>query len=98
MAGAAAATARAISQLVVTELHNGYGVAEAAADEAEAAAAVAELSASMPVLPRLPGTRSAAEQRLLVAPRGETDEEQRSPRLLLRQERTTSSPQKICCA
>ena len=41
-AGAAAATARAISQLVVSELHSGYGAAEAAADEAEAAAAVAE--------------------------------------------------------
>ena len=75
-AAAAAATARAISQLVVSELHSGYGAAEAAADEAEAAAAVAEFSASMPLLPRLPGgvALSAAEQRLLVAPRGETDE------------------------
>jgi hypothetical protein len=59
---AAAATARAISQLVVSELHNGYGAVEAAADEAEAAAAVAEFSASMPVLPRLPSA---------MAPRGE---------------------------
>lgn len=71
-AAAAAGTARAISQLVVSELHNGYGAADAAADEAEAAAAVAEFSASMPVLPRVPGALAPGEERLLHAPRGET--------------------------
>ena len=67
-----AATARAISQLVVSELHNGYGAADAAADEAEAAAAVAEFSASMPILPRLPGAIAPTGEQRLNAPCGET--------------------------
>ena len=71
-ASSAAATARAISQLVLSELQNGYGVAEAAADEAEATAAVAEFSSRMPVLPRLPALLVAGEERLLLAQRGET--------------------------
>lgn len=71
-ASSAAATARAISQLVLSELQNGYGPAEAAADEAEAAAAVAEFSARMPVLPRSPALLVAGEERSLLAQRGET--------------------------
>ena len=66
-ASSAAATARAISQLVLSELQNGYGPAEAAADEAEAAAAVAEFSARMPVLPRSPALLVAGEERSLPA-------------------------------
>ena len=72
-ASSAAATARAISQLVLLELQNGYGPAEAAADEAEAAAAVAEFSARMPVLPRSPALLVAGEERSwILAQRGET--------------------------
>ena len=70
---AMAAQERAFSQLVMQELARDYGAAEQAADEAEAAAAVAEFAASMPPLPRAPPTANGAQEtQLLNAPRGET--------------------------
>ena len=69
---AAAAAARSISQLVVSELHSDYGAVDAAADEAEAAAAVAEFAATMPIVPRVPEAPAPEQARLLHAPHGET--------------------------